>query len=103
MPKFVANRINGIYIITDGRYAGKDGHVTIAQAAVRAGTPCLQLRAPELSDRNLLEVAKEIAQLTRNTGTLFIVNNRQILHLRPALMEFTWVRMMRLVRTHEGF
>ncbi|HOM73049.1 MAG TPA: thiamine phosphate synthase [Armatimonadota bacterium] len=76
MSKFVTNRINGIYIITDGRYAGKDGHVTIAHAAVRAGAPCVQLRAPELSDRNLLEVAKEIAQLTRNTGALFIVNNR---------------------------
>jgi thiamine-phosphate pyrophosphorylase len=48
---------------------------TIREAA-EGGAQIFQLREKGLSDRELLERAREVRRLTRETGTLFIMNDR---------------------------
>ena len=47
-----------------------------AEAALRGGADCLQLREKDLPDRVLFERAKRLATLCREQGRLFIVNDR---------------------------
>lgn len=63
--------IKGIYVVTGGC-----NHVAVAKAAVAGGASVVQLRDDQLSDKKLLETAQAIRTATRNTSTLFIVNNR---------------------------
>lgn len=51
-------------------------HLDIAGAAVAGGATTVQLRAPELTDDELLPVAVEVAAQCRAAGVLFIVNDR---------------------------
>ncbi len=69
-------RIAGVYVITDRFINPKRSHLDIARAAVEGGAFVLQLRDKEATTRQLLEWAREIRDLTRRTGTLFIVNDR---------------------------
>ncbi|VTR94642.1 thiamine-phosphate pyrophosphorylase : Thiamine-phosphate synthase OS=Blastopirellula marina DSM 3645 GN=thiE PE=3 SV=1: Clp_N: TMP-TENI [Gemmata massiliana] len=48
---------------------------TIREAA-RGGANVFQLREKTLSDRELIECARNVRQWTRETGTLFIINDR---------------------------
>jgi len=48
----------------------------VAAAAIVGGADAVQLRAPELHDRDLLPLAAELASACRAAGTLFIVNDR---------------------------
>src|SRR5206468_6231988 len=48
---------------------------TIAEAAA-AGADMIQLREKKLSDRELLERARNVRRWTRKAGVLFIVNDR---------------------------
>jgi thiamine-phosphate pyrophosphorylase len=74
MPGALSERINGIYVITDGNAA--HSHVEIAAAAIAGGASVIQLREKEIPDRKLLEIAKIIRKLTLDSGTLFVINNR---------------------------
>ncbi len=47
-----------------------------AEAALRGGVDCLQLREKDLKDHELLARAKRLSDLCRNHGALFIVNDR---------------------------
>ena len=47
-----------------------------AEAAIRGGADCLQLREKDLSDRELLDRAKRLGKLCRDNDTMFIVNDR---------------------------
>lgn len=47
-----------------------------AQAALEGGADCLQLREGSLSDRELLQRARQLAALCRDRNALLIVNNR---------------------------
>jgi len=51
-------------------------HLDIVGAAVAGGATAVQLRAPELTDDELLPVAVEVAAQCRGAGVLFIVNDR---------------------------
>ncbi len=51
-------------------------HVELAAAACERGVPALQLREKQMPDLELVELAVSIADITRGTGTLFIVNDR---------------------------
>ncbi len=51
-------------------------HLDVAGAALQAGCPMLQLRAKDLSTRNLLSLGARLRQLTRDCGALLIVNDR---------------------------
>ncbi|HNQ22219.1 MAG TPA: thiamine phosphate synthase [Phycisphaerae bacterium] len=47
-----------------------------AEAALRGGADCLQLREKHLPDRELLDRARRLARLCHNHGALLIVNDR---------------------------
>lgn len=48
----------------------------VAAAALAGGATAIQLRAPELTDQELLPVAIDLAQRCRAGGVMFIVNDR---------------------------
>ena len=52
------------------------GHRDVAAAALAGGATAVQLRAPELTDRELLPVAVDLVQWCRASDALFIVNDR---------------------------
>jgi thiamine-phosphate pyrophosphorylase len=64
-----------LYVLVDGREACAD-FVQLVQALVAAGVDVLQLRDKRLSDRDLAQRARLLRQLTRDSATLFIVNDR---------------------------
>lgn len=68
--------INGIHVITDTEISPGRRHIDIARAAVDAGAPVLQLRDKSIPDRQFYEIALAIRDITRGSGTLFIVNDR---------------------------
>ncbi len=47
-----------------------------AEAAIAGGADCLQLREKELPDREVLELARRLRELTRQAGVLLLVNDR---------------------------
>jgi thiamine-phosphate pyrophosphorylase len=65
----------GIYVVTSADLAGRD-HDDVASAALEGGATALQLRAPELGDHALLGLAADLATRCRDTGLLFVVNDR---------------------------
>lgn len=66
----------GVYVITSSGFAPGRGHRDVALAAIRGGADAVQLRAPELSDEDLLTLATELADTCRAAGVLFVVNDR---------------------------
>jgi thiamine-phosphate pyrophosphorylase len=54
---------------------GRD-HRAVLNAAIEGGAPVVQLRAPELTDVELLPLAAELAARCRAAGVLFVVNDR---------------------------
>ena len=54
----------------------KGNWFSTAEAALRGGADCLQLREKNLSDRELLDRARRLAGLCRKSGKLLIVNDR---------------------------
>lgn len=66
----------GLYVVTaSGLVAGRD-HLQVAAAAIDGGATAVQLRAPELSDGDLLPLASQIGARCRIAGVLFVVNDR---------------------------
>jgi thiamine-phosphate pyrophosphorylase len=59
----------------DGRDS-PDGFIRLVQGLVETGVHVLQLRDKQLPDRELVERARLMRQLTRDTATIFIVNDR---------------------------
>lgn len=51
-------------------------HLDLAEAAIAGGATALQLRAPELDDDRLDDLARELAVRCRGAGVLFVVNDR---------------------------
>jgi thiamine-phosphate pyrophosphorylase len=65
-----------VYVVTSGGLAPGRGHRDVAIAAIEGGATAIQLRAPELSDEQLLPLASELAGRCREVGVLFVVNDR---------------------------
>ena len=65
-----------LMVVTSGTLGPAHGHRALAAAALRGGATAVQLRAPELPDSALLELAIELAELCRAGGALFVVNDR---------------------------
>jgi thiamine-phosphate pyrophosphorylase len=63
-------RLCGLYVITSA-----PGHVSIARAALRGGATIIQLRDFQTPREQLLEIAREVRQLTRDRAALFVVND----------------------------
>jgi thiamine-phosphate diphosphorylase len=66
----------GVYVITSSGSVSGRAHREVALAAIAGGADAVQLRAPELSDRELLPLALELARACREAGVLFVVNDR---------------------------
>ena len=69
-------KIKGLYAITDSSIRPELSNIEIARRVLAGGAGILQLRGKGLSSRELLELAREIRELTRKAGATFIVNDR---------------------------
>ena len=71
------NRLDGtrLYVLVDGR---SDFHAfdKLVSSLVEAGVDVIQLRDKTLADRELLERARRLRDLTASTNTLFVMNDR---------------------------
>lgn len=65
-----------LYVVTDEKIRKGVTHQQIAKSAVSGGADVIQLRDKEMSGRELFETAREIREITRGAGVLFIVNDR---------------------------
>jgi thiamine-phosphate pyrophosphorylase len=65
-----------VYVVTSSGGVPGRTHRDVAFAAVEGGATAVQLRAPELGDDELRDVAVEIAQRCARDGVLFVVNDR---------------------------
>ncbi|MHC4717949.1 MAG: thiamine phosphate synthase, partial [Planctomycetota bacterium] len=50
--------------------------VEVAEAAIRGGADCIQLREKEMPDGRLLDLARRLRRLTRQAGAGLIINDR---------------------------
>ncbi|MCU0979957.1 MAG: thiamine phosphate synthase [Pirellulaceae bacterium] len=64
-----------LYVLLDGRDS-PDSFAQLVQVLVEAGVDVLQLRDKRLPDRDLVERARVLRQLTSSSSTAFIVNDR---------------------------
>jgi thiamine-phosphate pyrophosphorylase len=65
-----------LYVVTSATVVPGRDHVDVARAAIAGGATAIQLRAPELDDRGLLRVAREVVAVGRAAGVPTIVNDR---------------------------
>jgi len=71
-PKLVL----GVYVVTAAGMVPGRGHAEVVIAAIEGGANAVQLRAPEHRDEELLPLAQELADRSRERGVLFIVDDR---------------------------
>ena len=65
-----------LYVVVDRAVLKGRNPVDVAAAAVRGGADLLQWRDKTGPDREFLETARRLRELTRRQGVLFIVNDR---------------------------
>lgn len=65
-----------LYVILDRKSQRGRSFLETARAAIRGGADVIQLRDKELSAKELIRQGTPVRKLTRQTGTLFIVNDR---------------------------
>ncbi len=64
-----------LYVLLDGQ-SSVEAFMALVRALVGAGVDILQLRDKKLDDRQLLERARLLRELTEGTETLFVMNDR---------------------------
>ena len=64
-----------LYVLIDGGSSAAEFE-RVARSLVEAGVHILQLRDKHLTDRELVERARQLRQITRDTSTLCIINDR---------------------------
>jgi len=64
-----------LYVITDETIAAGRTHTEIARFAIAGGADAIQLRDKACGHDILCRIGREIREITRNSGTLFIVND----------------------------
>ena len=69
-----------LYVLIGGG-GSMESFSQVAGALVRAGVHLLQLRDPQLDDRQLITRGRRLRELTRETNSLYVVNNRPDLAL----------------------
>lgn len=65
-----------LYVITDEGLSRGLSHAEIARRAIAGGTDVIQLRDKSMSGKDFMRCAQELRTFTKNTGVLFIVNDR---------------------------
>ena len=71
----VSKIVGGIYVIFDPDHCGGRDIYTVAEATASAGASVIQLRHKNVTDTVLTDEARNIAQICRDNGTVFIVND----------------------------
>ena len=71
-----ASRWRGVHVLLDDDPRWKRDPVEQARAACAGGARVVQLRAKLAPDREALAWAREIRKVTRESGVLFVVNDR---------------------------
>lgn len=82
-----------LYVLTDEGLAHGQTHVELASLAIEGGADVIQLRDKNLDSSELYQTAVKIARLCQAQQVTFIVNDGRILHKRPELTVFMWVRV----------
>jgi thiamine-phosphate diphosphorylase len=67
--------LRGLYVITDRQLARGRSHEEVVGAALRGGARIIQLRDKEAPRDELVETGNRLAQLCKQAGALFIVND----------------------------
>lgn len=65
-----------LYVITDEEIAGGLSHAEIAKRAVAGGADVIQVRDKTRGCLELCHIGRAVCAITKNTGTIFIVNDR---------------------------
>jgi thiamine-phosphate pyrophosphorylase len=65
-----------LYVITDEEIAGGLSHAEIAQRAIAGGADVIQLRDKVHGCPELIRIARTLREITKKSGTLFIINDR---------------------------
>jgi thiamine-phosphate pyrophosphorylase len=65
-----------VYVLTSSGYVPGRGHADVAAAAIDGGASAVQLRAPELDDARLCDLAAGISARCRAADVLFVLNDR---------------------------
>ena len=65
-----------VYVLTSSGFVPGRGHADVATAAIAGGATAVQLRAPELDDTRLCDLAAGIAARCQDAGVLFVLNDR---------------------------
>jgi thiamine-phosphate diphosphorylase len=65
-----------VYVLTSNGYVPGRGHADVAAAAIAGGATAVQLRAPELDDTRLCDLAAGVAARCRAADVLFVLNDR---------------------------
>jgi len=65
-----------LYVITDEAIAGSMSHAEIAQRAIAGGADVIQLRDKVCGCRELIRIGRILREITKKSGTLFIINDR---------------------------
>ena len=65
-----------LYVITDEGIAGGLSHAEIAQRAIAGGADVIQLRDKVCGCRELIRIGRILREITKKSGTLFIINDR---------------------------
>jgi thiamine-phosphate pyrophosphorylase len=63
----------GLYLVMSNP---AEGYEDIAKMAVKASLPAIQIRHKNGSDRELMNIALKLREITYGSGTLFIINDR---------------------------
>ena len=64
-----------LYVLLDGG-ASESDFAQLAETLIAAGVHAVQLRDKKLNDRELLNRGRRLREITRNSSTLFIMNDR---------------------------
>jgi thiamine-phosphate pyrophosphorylase len=73
-----------LYVVTSSGLVPGRTHLDVVRAAIAGGATAVQLRAPELGERELLPLATTAAAECRAAGVLFLVNDSIPLGLMSA-------------------
>jgi thiamine-phosphate pyrophosphorylase len=65
-----------LYVITDEAIGNGRSHAEIARRACAGGADAIQLRDKACGTRDLCRIGREIREITKAAGALFIVNDR---------------------------
>ncbi len=68
-------KLAGLYVIIDGQQLRGRSHREITIQAIRGGAGTIQLREKKLGKKELLILARELRQLCKENGVLFIMND----------------------------